>query len=65
MRFRPKKGIFSGTRLMFNYGDAVREPSLTDQFYSLYSFSRTIRPWATDDSAIAHYAPCRADSAHL
>ncbi len=36
--FRPKKGVLSGTRLMFNYGDAVREPSLTDQFYSLYSF---------------------------
>jgi iron complex outermembrane receptor protein/vitamin B12 transporter len=35
---RPRKGIFSGTRVLFNYGDAVREPSLTDQFYSLYSF---------------------------
>jgi iron complex outermembrane receptor protein/vitamin B12 transporter len=36
--FKPKHGVLSGTRLMFNYGDAVREPSLTDQFYSLYSF---------------------------
>ncbi len=35
---RPRKGIFSGTRVMFNFGDAVREPSLTDQFYSLYNF---------------------------
>jgi vitamin B12 transporter len=35
---RPRKGIFSGTRILFNYGDAVREPSLTDQFYSLYNF---------------------------
>jgi len=35
---RPRKGIFSGTRVVFNYGDAVREPSLTDQFYSLYNF---------------------------
>ncbi len=35
---KPHKGIFSGTRILFNYGDAVREPSLTDQFYSLYSF---------------------------
>ena len=35
---KPRKGIFSGTRVMFNFGDAVREPSLTDQFYSLYSF---------------------------
>jgi len=36
--FRPKRGVLSGTRLMFNFGDAVREPSLTDQFYSLYNF---------------------------
>jgi len=36
--FRPHPGAFSGTRLMFNFGDAVREPNLTDQFYSLYSF---------------------------
>ncbi len=35
---RPRSGIFSGTRVLFNYGDAVREPSLTDQFYSLYNF---------------------------
>ena len=35
---RPRNGVFSGTRILFNYGDAVREPSLTDQFYSLYSF---------------------------
>jgi iron complex outermembrane receptor protein/vitamin B12 transporter len=38
---RPRKGIFSGTRILFNYGDAVREPSLTDQFYSLYNFLET------------------------
>ena len=36
--FRPRKGVLSGTRLLFNFGDAVREPSLTDQFYSLYTF---------------------------
>ncbi len=35
---RPRKSIFSGTRVLFNFGDAVREPSLTDQFYSLYNF---------------------------
>ncbi len=33
---RPRKGIFSGTRILFNYGDGVREPKLTDQVYSLY-----------------------------
>ena len=35
---KPRNGIFSGTRLLFDYGDGVREPSLTDQFYSLYNF---------------------------
>ncbi|HEY1984061.1 MAG TPA: TonB-dependent receptor plug domain-containing protein [Terracidiphilus sp.] len=35
---KPRSGIFSGTRILFNYGDAVREPGLTDQFGSLYSF---------------------------
>ena len=34
---RPRKGTFSGTRILFNYGDGIREPKLTDQFYSLYS----------------------------
>jgi vitamin B12 transporter len=38
---RPRNGIFSGTRVLFNYGDAVREPALTDQFYSLYNFLLT------------------------
>ena len=36
--FRPHYGVFSGTRVLFNFGDAVREPSLTDEFYSLYNF---------------------------
>jgi vitamin B12 transporter len=36
--FRPRNGAFAGTRLMFNFGDAVREPSGTDQLYSLYTF---------------------------
>jgi iron complex outermembrane receptor protein/vitamin B12 transporter len=35
---RPRHGIFSGTRILFNYGDAVREPALTDQFGSLDAF---------------------------
>jgi len=35
---RPKHGVFSGTRVLFNYGDAIREPALTDQFSSLYQF---------------------------
>ncbi len=35
---RPHSGVFSGTRMLFNYGDAVREPKLTDQDDSLYNF---------------------------
>jgi len=35
---KPRNGIFSGTRILFNFGDAVREPALTDRFYSLYNF---------------------------
>ncbi len=35
---KPHDGVFSGTRLLFNYGDAVREPTLTDEFGSLYHF---------------------------
>lgn len=35
---RPRKGIFSGTRVLFNFGDSVREPTLTDEFGSLYKF---------------------------
>jgi iron complex outermembrane receptor protein/vitamin B12 transporter len=33
---RPRKKIFSGTRILFNFGDGVREPKLTDKFGSLY-----------------------------
>jgi vitamin B12 transporter len=38
---RPRSGVFSGTRIQFNYGDAVREPKLTDQDGSLYNFLAT------------------------
>lgn len=35
---RPRNGIFSATRILFNFGDAVREPKLTEQDTSLYNF---------------------------
>jgi iron complex outermembrane receptor protein/vitamin B12 transporter len=35
---RPRKGVWNGTRVLFNYGDGVREPKLTDEFDSLYAF---------------------------
>jgi iron complex outermembrane receptor protein/vitamin B12 transporter len=34
---KPANKVFSGTRILFNYGDAIREPKLTDQDYSLYT----------------------------
>ena len=34
---KPRHGAFSGTRILFNYGDGIREPALTDEFSSLYT----------------------------
>jgi vitamin B12 transporter len=58
---RPRKGIFSGTRILFNFGDAVREPSLTDEFYSLYKFLQTYG--GQDTIAQMHIAPIQAPTA--
>jgi iron complex outermembrane receptor protein/vitamin B12 transporter len=55
---RPRKGVFSGTRVVFNYGDAVREPTLTDEFSSLYHFLAT-NGYATD-AAQLHVSPLSA-----
>ena len=55
---RPRNGIFSGTRVLFNFGDAVREPSLTDQFYSLYNFLESNGGQATIQQL--HIAPLAA-----
>ena len=35
---KPRNGAFSGTRALFNFGNAVREPKLTDEGGSLYTF---------------------------
>jgi iron complex outermembrane receptor protein/vitamin B12 transporter len=35
---RPGKGIFHGTRINFNYAKGVKEPTIDDQFGSLYNF---------------------------
>jgi iron complex outermembrane receptor protein/vitamin B12 transporter len=35
---RPRKGVFSGTRLNFSFSQGIREPKLTDEFGSLYDF---------------------------
>jgi vitamin B12 transporter len=33
---RPRNGVFSGTRLTFNFSQGIREPKLTEEFGSLY-----------------------------
>jgi iron complex outermembrane receptor protein/vitamin B12 transporter len=38
---RPGKGIFHGTKLNFNFAKGVKEPSIDDQFGSLYTFLLT------------------------
>jgi vitamin B12 transporter len=58
---RPRRGVFSGTRILFNFGDAVREPSLTDQFYSLYNFLQTYG--GQDTIQQMHVSPIQAPTA--
>ena len=61
--FRPRKGVLSGTRLMFNFGDAVREPSGTDQLYSLYSFLEQNPPGGPTTIQQMHISPIGAPTA--
>jgi vitamin B12 transporter len=35
---RPRSGIFSGTRILFNFGQSDREPTIEEQDESLYAF---------------------------
>ena len=58
--FRPKRGVLSGTRLMFNFGEGVREPSLTDQFYSLYTFLQNNPPDGPTTIQQMHISPIGA-----
>jgi iron complex outermembrane receptor protein/vitamin B12 transporter len=54
---RPRKGAFSGTRILFNFGDGVREPKLTDQTGSLFTFLENNKP---DAIAQLHIGPLAA-----
>jgi len=45
--FRPRNGIFSGTRLLFNFGESDREPTLPEQDESLYAFLVTNQAQST------------------
>ncbi len=54
--FRPRSGAFAGTRILFNFGEAVREPKLTDQDDSLYNFLETYNPSAIQSLHISPLA---------
>jgi len=41
---RPRSGIFSGTRILFNYGQSEREPTLPEQDESVYAFLQKYNP---------------------
>jgi vitamin B12 transporter len=53
---RPRSGVFSGTRILFNFGKAIREPKLTDQDESLYDFLATYNPSAIQTLHIGQLA---------
>ena len=44
---RPRSGVFSGTRLLFNFGESDREPTLPEQDESLYTFLATNQAQST------------------
>ncbi|MGB6721213.1 MAG: TonB-dependent receptor [Terracidiphilus sp.] len=58
---RPRSGVFSGTRILFNFGEAVREPSLPQQDGSLYTFLEENGGQST--IAQLHIAPLGAPAA--
>jgi vitamin B12 transporter len=53
---RPRSGVFAGTRILFNFGEAVREPKLTDQDDSLYNFLAIYNPSAIQSLHISPLA---------
>ena len=55
---RPRNGIFSGTRILFNYGDGVREPKLLEQLGSLYQLLAS--PGFGSDAQQLHIGPLAA-----
>jgi iron complex outermembrane receptor protein/vitamin B12 transporter len=53
---RPGRGIFHGTRVRFNFANGYQEPSLDEQFSSLYSFLLT-QPEGRDSIQQFHIKP--------
>ncbi len=57
---RPRSGAFAGTRILFNFGEAIREPKLTDQDDSLYTF--LVNAGAQSTIQTLHISPIQAPS---
>jgi len=55
---RPRSGALSGTRILFNFGEAIREPKLTDQDDSLYTF--LVNAGAQSTLPTLHISPIQA-----
>jgi hypothetical protein len=51
--------------VLFNFGDAVREPALTDQFYSLYNFLETNGGQSTISGFAYHATVCASGRAPM
>jgi iron complex outermembrane receptor protein/vitamin B12 transporter len=56
--FRPRPGVFSGTRLNVSFAKGIREPRLTDEFGSLYDFLQQNGGQSTIDQL--HISPIEA-----
>ena len=57
---RPGAGVFHGTKLKFNFAKGVKEPTLTEQFGSLYTFLEKV-PGGPEAIANFHIAPIGAE----
>ena len=57
---RSRSGIFSGTRVLFNYGDSVREPTMPEQEGSLYAFLQKYAPATLSQLPIGQIAAPQA-----
>ncbi len=57
---RPGHGIFRGTKINFNFAKGVNEPTLTEQFGSLYAFLLT-QPGGAEAIQSANISPIGAE----
>jgi vitamin B12 transporter len=57
---RPAKGLFRGTKVRFNFANGYQEPSLEEQFSSLYNFLLT-EPGGRESIQQFHISPIVAE----